>query len=351
MPQYNIVNRIIRKTHQLCWMAEVALHHGDGSPETGKLVLFDPSIDSLNLGDEIIHHYCDLALAELLEKKETFYVPTHTLPSDAQLSEIKKSEVKIVCGTNLIAPHYEEFSNWKMPGNLSGYKDVITLGVGWGYYCDEISKTSRFVYHNVLSSTGLHSVRDSYTEGKFRAMGIENVLNTGCPSIWGLTQQHCAGIPQKKAKSVVTTLTDYAQDAVDDRRMLSILLQNYENVFVWLQGTGDHQYLEQLIELDRIHVIEPNLDAYTAVLQAGEIDYVGTRLHAGIYALNLGVRSIILAVDNRATEMGRDFALPVILRSQTVERLAEMIQSAWPTKVIIPEENIQKWKAQFRGRF
>ena len=335
--------------NQFCWKTEIAIHRNDSTPEAGKLVLFDPSINSLNLGDKIILHYCSLAIAELFEKNETFYVPTHTLPSDAQLREIRKSEIKIVCGTNLITPHYEEFSNWKMPRNLSGYRDIITLGVGWGYYCNEISKTSKFVYHNILSATALHSVRDSYTEGKFKAMGIENVLNTGCPSIWGLTQQHCMGIPQKKARNVVTTLTDYAPDAVADHEMLSILLQNYENVFVWLQGCGDRQYLEQLTERKHIHIIEPDLAAYTAILQPEEIDYVGTRLHAGIYALNRGVRSIILAVDNRATEMGRDFALPVIPRSPATERLTEMIQSAWPTKIIIPEENIQKWKAQFRG--
>ena len=225
--------------NQFCWKTEIAIHRNDSTPEAGKLVLFDPSINSLNLGDKIILHYCSLAIAELFEKNETFYVPTHTLPSDAQLREIRKSEIKIVCGTNLITPHYEEFSNWKMPRNLSGYRDIITLGVGWGYYCNEISKTSKFVYHNILSATALHSVRDSYTEGKFKAMGIENVLNTGCPSIWGLTQQHCMGIPQKKARNVVTTLTDYAPDAVADHEMLSILLQNYENVFVWLQGCGD----------------------------------------------------------------------------------------------------------------
>ena len=45
-----------------------------------------------------------------------------------------------------------------------------------------------------------------------------------------------------------------------------------------------------------------------------EFDYVGTRLHAGILALNYRKRTLIIAVDNRAAEMKTDINLPVIAR-------------------------------------
>lgn len=346
----DLMIKIIRKIEQMQWMADVIFHYNVGTTENDGLILFDPSIDSLNLGDQIIRYYCNLALEGLFKTKSTIYVPTHKIPSDIQLKKIKNGEIKIVCGTNLITPHYEEFSNWKMPRDLSGYSNILTLGVGWGYYCKEISKTSRFVYRRILNRKGFHSVRDSYTEKQFKKMGIVNVLNTGCPSIWGLTQQHCMEIPQQKAKNVVTTLTDYAQDANADRKMLSILLKNYENVFVWIQGSGDNKYLKQFAEFQHVRIIEPDLHAYTAALQSGKIDYVGTRLHAGIHALNQKVRTIILAVDNRATEMGKDFNLPVIQRTQVEEKLQIMIQSTWRTKISIPKENIRKWKMQFKEK-
>ena len=347
MARYSMIKKVIQKAKQLSWMADVLLHQKTERVEADKLILFDPSIESQNLGDKIIRKYCDLALRELLEKKDVLYVPTHVIPSDIQLKSIRESQMKIVCGTNLITPHYEEFSNWKMPQNLSGYRNILTLGVGWGYYCDEISKTSQFVYRSILSQKGFHSVRDSYTEKKFRKMGIENVLNTGCPSIWRLTPDYCMMIPMRKAKNVITTLTDYAPDEDADRRMLSILLENYENVYIWLQGSGDYEYLRKFTEMRQLHIIEPDLDKYTSELQSDEIDYVGTRLHAGIHALNQKVRTIILAVDNRAVEMGRDFNLPVIRRSLIEEKLPSMIQSEWSTNIVIPEENIKKWKAQF----
>lgn len=339
--------RIARRLKTLGWMADVALHPGTGMAEPDKLVLFDPAIGSQNMGDSIIAYYCTKALSELLGPKDVLRVPTHTLPTEKQLEEVSRAGMKIVCGTNLMTPHFEEFSNWKMPRNLTGYRDIVTMGVGWGYYCEDISKISKFVYRTILSKEKLHSVRDGYTERKFREMGITNVVNTGCPTLWGLTPEHCALIPQKKAWRVITTLTDYDRDPEADRFMIDILKRNYEQVFVWLQGTEDFAYLQSLIDPDSVQIIERDLKLYTDALDMGGVDYVGTRLHAGIHAMNRGVRSIILAVDNRAAEMGRDFHLPVIWRDEIKCRLQDKICSQWATKVNLPTDQIYLWKKQF----
>jgi polysaccharide pyruvyl transferase WcaK-like protein len=263
---------------------------------------------------------------------------------------LSRCRYKIVCGTNLMTSYYERFSNWKMPEDLKGYKDILTLGVGWGSYADIISRTSRFVYRSVLSGEGLHSVRDSYTEEKFRRMGIRNVVNTGCPTLWKLTKDHCAGIPRKKASRVITAVTDYDPDPATDGKMLKLLKECYEEVFVWIQGSGDMAYLEKLEETEGLTVVREGVDAFTRVLDAGDIDYVGTRLHAGIHALNRGVRSVILGIDNRALEMGRDFHLPVLPRREDTGPLREMIESPLPSEIVIPEEEIQRWKEQFKER-
>ena len=337
--------RIARRLHTLKWMTDVTLHPGTEKAEPDKLVLFDPAISSQNMGDSIIAYYCTKALSEIIAEKNVFRVPTHTLPSEKQLADISHAGGKIVCGTNLITPHFEEFSNWKMPSNLEGYRDIVTMGVGWGYYCDEISKISKFVYRTILSKKKLHSVRDGYTERKFREMGIKNVVNTGCPTLWGLTPEHCARIPQKKASRVITTLTDYDRDPEADRFMLDLLKSSYKQVFVWLQGTEDLSYLQSLIDPDSVQIIDRDLEQYTNALDMGDVDYVGTRLHAGIHAMNRGVRTIILAVDNRATEMGRDFHLPVMDRCNLEHTLMDKICSQWETSVQIPTKQIDLWKA------
>ena len=347
MNQKNLLRRISRRLNNIKWMAEVRLHPGTGKPEPRQVLLFDTAISSLNMGDAIIRHYCDLALSKLIENSAVTRIPTHTLPSAGQLDAVSRAQTKIVCGTNLMTPHFEEFSNWKMPRNLSGYRDIVTLGVGWGYYCDTTSKTSRFVYNTILSKNKLHSVRDGYTEQKFREMGITNVVNTGCPTLWGLTPEHCAAIPVGKASRVITTLTDYARDHDRDRKMIDILRELYDEVYVWIQGVEDEEYLRELTDVSDLRIIPRSLEAYTAALQTEDMDYVGTRLHAGIHAMNLGIRSIILAVDNRAIEMGRDFHLPVICREDLEEKMLPMIHSRWQTAIELPTEKIAAWKNQF----
>ena len=57
-----------------------------------------------------------------------------------------------------------------------------------------------------------------------------------------------------------------------------------------------------------------------------ELDYVGTRLHAGVRAMQKGRRSIILSIDNRAREMGKDYNLNVIERND-IYKLEEYIYS------------------------
>lgn len=341
----SIVCRVSRRLKYLGWTARVRLHHSGKGNRSDKQVLFDTSIGSLNMGDAIIAHYCALALEGIVS--EPLRVPTHVLPDSAQLAELDSAGTRIVCGTNLMTPHFEEFSNWKMPEDLRGYRDILTLGVGWGYYCDDISPMSRFVYRTILSKTGLHSVRDSYTEGKFREMGIENVVNTGCPTLWALTPDHCAAIPTRKASRVITTLTDYDRDYDRDRKMIDVLRELYEEVYIWIQGTEDEEYLHELTDVSDLRIIPRSLDAYTEALQMGDVDYVGTRLHAGIHAMNLGVRTVILAVDNRAIEMGKDFHLPVIRREELEEKLPQRINSSEPIAIHLPLEQIEAWKGQF----
>lgn len=345
-----------RSFHAIKWRSEFAILRGrvnicrmhNTSPKKNDiLVLFDASLHSQNMGDGIIQQYCGTVIGELLTDKTTISVPTHVLPSMHELKIISESGKKIVCGTNLLTSHYEDHSNWTMPKNLYGYNEIITMGVGWDCYCDEISPVSKYVYKMIFSKTGLHSVRDSYTEKKFHQMGIHNVVNTGCPTLWRLSKNHCAAIPTHKAKNVVTTITDYNRSIKHDCKMLKILLEEYEKVFVWIQGAEDFEYLKQLIPIEKVDIIPNSIEKYTKVLREEEVDYVGTRLHAGIHALNQGVRSLVIAIDNRAIELGRDVNLPILMREDIENELATRINAPIITKIVLPMENIVLWKRQF----
>jgi len=195
----------------------------------------------------------------------------------------------------------------------------------------------------------MHSVRDSYTKEKLESMGISNVLNTCCPTTWGLTPEHCAGIPTTKVEAVVVTLTDYNQQAEADYKLLCKLMGYYKKIYYWVQGVGDKNYIESFkLPRDRVEIIDPNLRSYDEILGKEACDYIGLRLHAGIRAIQYKKRALILAVDNRATEISRDIGLNVVERSD-MSGIEKFIQEPFSTKLNIPFEAIEMWKSQFKA--
>ena len=202
----------------------------------------------------------------------------------------------------------------------------------------------------VAGWTGIPVTRLTEDESqRLLKLGITNVLNTACPTMWGLTADKCAQIPTHKAERVVTTLTDYRSSPEQDAQMLTMLQKHYREVYVWLQAVEDYACLHQMDArvTQNLHLIQPNLRDYTALLASGGIDYVGTRLHGGIYAMNMGCRSLILAVDNRASEIAKDTNLPVLPRGGNLDVLEERICSAWETQIDLPTTAIRQWKNQF----
>lgn len=316
-----------------------------------EIAVFNTAVHSDNQGDHIIMHYCRKFLNEYFPEYTQIDISTHRVPSAEEEQKIQGTKYRLVCGTNLLTSHIEQWWNWMLPGGWRAktrYRNVVLLGVGWGGYQDECSDYSRMIYRTMLNPRLLHSVRDQYTLNKLQQAGFKNVINTGCPTTWALTPEFCRGIPQQKAGEVVTTITDYRRDPQRDNEMLAILSRNYSHVYLWLQGKQDGAYLQTLDLPANLTIIPASLEAYEEVLRKGGVDYVGTRLHAGIHALNYGIRSIILAVDNRATEMGRDVNLPVILRQEISGELEKKINSEFATEIRINQENIDKFKAQFQ---
>ena len=130
--------------------------------------------------------------------------------------------------------------------------------------------------------------------------------------------------------------------------MLDILLESYERVYLWLQGRDDLAYIRELGYEDKLELIASTLEAYDAVLAIDDLDYVGTRLHAGIRALSKGHRSLVISIDNRAECIGVDTGLPVLRREDVIIALAEKVHSQIRTEIEMPWENIVRWKKCLR---
>lgn len=314
-----------------------------------KIVLFSPEISSMNLGDSVIAKSAKENMDFLLKDAFTIEVSTHLPLSWLYMRHMQDFDFKFVLGSNLLKSTFCGFKRqWDISLKTSRLvAPCILVGVGWWQYGNKMNLYTETLLKKVLSKQYTHSVRDEYTENMLKSIGINNVINTACPTMWKLTKEHCCQIPTQKSKKVVFTLTDYNKDTEMDKLLVNTLIENYEETYFWPQGIGDIEYITKLgVNLDKIQIVNTNLKSYDELLKE-DIDYVGTRLHGGIRALQQKKRSIIVAIDNRALEKSKNFNIPIIKR-ENIGNLGESINSNWETNINIPEEKIEKWKNQFR---
>ena len=90
-----------------------------------------------------------------------------------------------------------------------------------------------------------------------------------------------------------------------------------------------------------------SLEGFDLLLKSKEdIEYIGTRLHAGIRALSFKRKSLIVGIDNRSKEISKDINLPMIDRTE-IRNLNEIIPKNLETNIKLNYLGIEKWKNQF----
>ncbi len=323
---------------------------GDDSPSL-RIGVLNTAIASENTGDFIIMEAALRQIDDCLPLARKIHLATHERLSRTSLRLEKKIAFNIACGTNLLHSHMEIIKQWNIGLYASWFmKPVVLLGVGWrGQAKRKTTLYTRLLLRSLLAREHIHSVRDSYTAERLKAIGIQNVLNTSCPTMWCLTPEHCAEIPAGKGEDVVMTLTDYSPDPERDRQLLDLLKRSYRRVYFWCQGSGDHEYLLSLGMAEGVRVLPSSLRAYDELLsdRSLSLDYVGTRLHGGIRALQHKRRAWIIGVDHRAVEKGCDFNLPVLNRYAPIADLQRAIDADAPCEIRIPLETIRRWREQF----
>ncbi len=315
-----------------------------------KPILFDTYLDSDNEGDRIIMENCEKHLSEIFNLQDFHRVPTHRILKHDEYDICLSSQYKILCGTNILSGHMRSYGLWKMSTDLRGYKNTILMGVGFDSNNPTFDNYSKKLFSTILDKKHIHSVRDSFSEQKLKDMGIKNVVNTGCPTMWSITPEHCKKIPKVKAKNVICTITDYNKDFNADKTLIDILIQSYENVYIWIQGENDKEYIDELYSNKLFTIIPSGLENYDHLLeQEKDLDYVGTRLHAGIRAITYGHRSLIISIDNRAKIISKDTGLPILERNDVSLYLKNRIESDFETQINMPLNKINLWKSQFKN--
>ena len=323
-----------------------------------KIGILDTSILSFNLGDQIIMESTRKELHNVIKDSFVVNLPTHSPLFHKYEFSIRKEDsldYKFVCGTNLLEKNaFKRKKSWNLFLSDTYYiNDFILVGVGTDNTDVKANWYTKKFYKTALSNKIIHSTRDEKTKIFLNSMGIE-AINTGCATLWSLTKNFCSTIPKQKSEKVVFTLTDYCPDRKNDIEMIKILNSKYSQIYYWIQGIHDKEYIESL-NLDwelkkKIVYIGPSLNAYNDFLLNNICDYVGTRLHAGIKAMQCGKRSIIIGVDNRAKDMNETYHLNYIERKDISNDLANYIDSSIETNVRIKEKNIKRFLDQFEEK-
>ncbi len=315
-----------------------------------RFVVFDTGLYAENLGDWIINNYCQNEFSKM-GINIIHRIPTQTKVTDDDnkflLEEIDTG--KIITGTNVLCKHVFDSNQWQKPIMDKRLSHLILMGVGIDNYKQKMDGLSKKFYKSFLDDKYLHSVRDSETETLLRSIGIENVVNTACPTMWNLTPDFCRSINRYKTDDVVTTVTEYDRSPIDFA-IMDILLEKYRNVYLWLQGEKDLSYIKMYNKYSRLKIIDYDLNAYNDILRRKNIEYIGTRLHGGIHALNQGARTLIIAVDGRGLTIGKDTNLPIISREEAIYNLESLIITPRETEVSLPMKKIDLWRKSIAGK-
>lgn len=319
------------------------------------ILLLDTGFASFNKGDDIIMECTRKELAPLLKDNYELNLPTHVSAfhwyqvwknSNAYRTYAECS-LKFVGGSNIMVPNLlTHYAQWNINiFNYQALKGTIMVGVGAGAGAEQGSNWyTRYVYQHMLNREFYHSARDERSKLYMECLGLK-AINTGCVTMWMLTPDHCAQIPTKKADKVVFTLTAYDADEYD-QIFLDTLLKNYSEVYFWPQSLGDYEYFSSLKNTENVHVLQATKEAYDRYLTDNDTDYVGTRLHGGVYAMRHKRRAIIIAIDERARAINEHNHLNCIEKAD-MKQLDTMINSEIKTNIIMPFDEIRRWKAQF----
>jgi polysaccharide pyruvyl transferase WcaK-like protein len=319
-----------------------------------KICLLDPALfrkDTIspNIGDQIISRAVQRELKAIFGASvEIARIPTHSPPTLKSISELKSADHIFVGGSNLLWFRWWRPASWKLgPFGLAFYRNLVLLGVGWGGYDIRANTYGRWVSNVVLSGDRLHSVRDSFTANIVQEkLKLANVVNTACPTMWCLTPELLGQARTQKGDECIFSLTDYDKNPELDKQLIHDLNRLYSGrLLFWPQGKGDLDYCRSLGYAGK--VIPPVFESFLKQLTHGyDYDYVGTRLHAGVLCMEHRVRTLIIAIDNRAKEISSDTGLPTIERGER-DQLIKWADGASVSTFTLPNDSINRWKNQF----
>jgi len=177
------------------------------------------------------------------------------------------------------------------------------------------------------------------------------LLNTCCPTTWELDPAFINTFQPRYDKILFTLNNNYPSITADNNFIKVLLSTGSKDIYFFPQVAEDKEYLNSLAEFKankfNFIILPHRYDDFVQFTHNNQFNYIGTRLHAGIYSLQRKMPAMIIGVDNRAIEIKKDTNLNVISREDS-QLLQNWIQSNYdPGALRLPLKNIDDWKNQF----
>lgn len=322
-----------------------------------KVVLFNTAIGTTNNGDFIIYENAKRGIQPLLEKSFVMEFGTHLnnlgilhyCVHSSKVSFADSCDYKFVLGTNLLTSNmWRSIRQWPVgPFNRLIYKNCIMMGTGITYDKTKMDLFTRQMYQQILRKDIVHSVRDEKSKKMLETISGVKAINTGCPTLWGLTPDVCDKIPVKKAKNAVVSVSGYKSqiDKKADQILVDTMEANYDKIYLWVQTIEDEHYYKELNhKKEAVNIY--SLYEFKRLCENGNVDYIGTRLHGGIFAMQNLVRTIIIEIDHRASGFREDNHINTISRAN-IEELEDYLNCDVKTEIVLRESEIKDWLSQF----
>lgn len=304
-----------------------------------------PWIATSNDGDLVIRNDLITRLAQSrVFLSET--LPTQIPLTRAQCKRLKPVQHVLVGGTNLLSTYGRGDNQWPLPRYamrpLGG--KLILMGVGWRRPELEPKGFPRSRVVGLLNPSCVHSVRDRSAATALEAAGMQYLV-TGCPSL--------LRIPDKlgafSTTEAVVTITDYFPDARRDRSIVRWARERFPCVRLQPQGSGDVAYAKAELGFTDKDILSKGVVHFQRYLEAFRPVYVGTRLHGGIVALQMGLPTVIVGIDNRAVDMGQEFDLPVAVKTEDLDAVLVAAQERMPSRLHLAHTRTEQFVRQLRA--
>ncbi len=283
-----------------------------------------------NVGDFLISEKCREMVVHHLKPDDTLNL-IRDQDFTSHLNDINNTDALIICGGpgyrkdfyKGVYPFMEQYEQIQVP--------IIPLGLGWRgfplyhperFIFSEKSKTTIESIHTRIPNS---STRDEITKNILLQIGVKNVINTGCPTLFDFDKlEHNTKftIPSSVTKIAVSM----AQNPLLHPQNLNLLdminndFPNTEKYAVFHRGTGtdkhtppkDGEILQNLVNGTKkrgFNVVDLAYDL-EGIKVFNDVDFhVGYRVHAHAYCTSQRVPTFLLWEDGRGQGMSENLGL------------------------------------------